>query len=283
MQNRSNNELTAWLLSAPVIGLLTILAILPSVQLLITGFYRGDEAGLTLTNFEQLLDSKFAVQAFWRTVRVSIATTFLTILGAYPMMYWLRRAGPRLTAILLAITIFPVMVSTVVRAFGWNVILGPSGFINKSLISLGLIDAPLKLVFNEFAVIVGETHLLFPYMVLALVAVMQKVDPALEEASKSLGGNPIVTFIKVTLPSSYPGLLSGTLLVFSLAMTAFATPLLLGGARTPLLTTLLYSYAYTLYDWNSAAAVALILTVLAVGFYFLQRLIAKTGMKSYES
>jgi len=281
MAKQRNSDMAAWILSAPVITLLVILAILPSIQLLITGFQRADIAGPTLNNFEQLVDSKFAVQAFWRTLRVSVLTTVITVLGAYPMLYCLRRAGPRISALLLAITIFPIMVSTVVRAFGWNVILGPSGVINKSLSSLGLIDAPLKLIFNEFAIVVGETHLLFPYMVLALVAVMQKVDPALEEASLSLGANPLVTFMKVTLPSSYPGLLSGTLLVFSLAMTAFATPLLLGGARAPLLTTLLYSYAYTLYDWNRAAAVALILVAMAMAFYFLQRFISNIQMRSY--
>ncbi len=281
MARDPNRNPTAWLLSAPVLLLLAALAILPSIQLLVTGFFRADSAGFTLANFEALLGSKFATQAFWRTIRVSLFATVFTILGAYPIMYWLRRSGPRMTAAILTVTVFPLMVSVVVRAFGWNVILGPSGILNKGLISLGLVGKPLALVNNEFAVIVGETHLLLPYMVLALVAVMQKVDPALEEAAAGLGANPLKTFLRVTLPLSLPGLLSGTVLVFALAMTAFATPLLLGGGRTPLLTTLMYSYAYTLYDWNRAAAVGLVLVVLALTFYALHRLVARLSMRSY--
>ena len=274
--------MTAWLLSAPAILLLTLLVVLPSIQMLTMGFHSPDSSVYTLENFQTLLNSKFATQAFWRTIRVSLIATILTILGGYPIMYWLRHAGPRLTAIILTITIFPLMVSVVVRAFGWTVILGPSGILNRTMVGLGIISEPLILLNNEIAVIIGETHLLLPYMVLALVAVMQKVDPSLEEAAKSLGANPFVTFVRVTLPLSLPGLLSGTLLVFALAMTAFATPLLLGGGRTPLLTTLMYSYAYTLYDWNRAAAVALILVVLAIFFFSIQRFYAQIKMKSYE-
>jgi len=279
---QTGQSIIAWLLSAPAIILLTLLVILPSIQMLTLGFLSSESQEYTLANFKTLLNSKFAIQAFWRTIRVSLIATAFTILGGYPIMYWLRHAGPRLSAIILTITIFPLMTSVVVRAFGWTVILGPSGILNRTMIKFGIISEPLALLNNEIAVIIGETHLLLPYMVLALVAVMQKVDPSLEEAAKSLGANPFITFVRVTLPLSLPGLLSGTLLVFALAMTAFATPLLLGGGRTPLLTTLMYSYAYTLYDWNRAAAVALILVVLAIVFFSVQRFYAQIKMKSYE-
>src|SRR3546814_7869911 len=119
-------------------------------------------------------------------------------------------------------------------------------------------------------------------MVLSLVAVLQKVDPHLEEAALSLGANPIVTFFRVIVPISLPGLMSGVLLVFSLAMTAFATPLLIGGPRVPLLTTLLYSYVFSTYDWAKAAAVAVVLIVMALVFVTAQRLITNAGLRSEE-
>lgn len=182
---------------------------------------------------------------------------------------------------MLSIVIFPLMVSVVVRAFGWMVILGPSGIVNQFLMSLGFLREPLQLIHNEFGIIIGETQLLLPYMVLSLLAVLQKVDPHLEEAAKSLGANPLVTFFRVTLPVTIPGLLSGVLLVFSLAVTAFATPLILGGARAPLLTTLLYRYVFSTYNWAAAAAVAVVLAVVALAFVTLQRALSNKWMKAH--
>jgi putative spermidine/putrescine transport system permease protein len=272
---------TAWLLSTPAVLLVAFLAIAPSLRLLVEAFRTLEGTGPTLANFADLMDSRIAAQAFWRTLRVSIITTALSVVAGYPMALLIAKAGRRLSGLLLTILVFPLMVSVVVRAFGWRVILGPSGLVNQALMATGLIDQPLPLVLNEVGIIIGETQLLIPYMVLSLLAVLRKVDPHLEEAALSLGANPVVTFLRVILPISLPGLMSGVLLVFSLAMTAFATPLLLGGARTPLLTTLLYSYVFSSYDWASAAAVATVLVMLALVFVTVQRWVTQVGMKGH--
>lgn len=272
-----------WGLAGPAMAFVLALAIVPSAMLLFQAFRTVDGTAFTTEHFQRLLDSQLAMQAFWRTIRVSLITTALTILGGYPLALLIVRSGPRYGGLVLAVVIFPLMVSVVVRAFGWMVILGPSGIVNQTLMGLGLIGQPLRMIHNEVGIIIGETQLLLPYMVLSLLAVLRKVDPHLEEAAQSLGANPLTTFFRVTLPVSVPGLLSGVLLVFSLAMTAFATPLILGGARTPLLTTLLYRYVFSSYDWAAAAAVAIVLAVLAILFVTLQRVLARIWLRSHDA
>lgn len=271
-----------WALSLPAFIIVTILAVIPAAMLFNSAFTSPDVTGFTLQNFEKLWNSKLAMQAFWRTIRVSVSVTLITIVLGYPLAIGLLRASARLQPILLTLLVFPLMVSVVVRAYGWIVVLSPSGILNQFLLGLGVISQPVEILHTEWAVILGESQLLLPYMVLSLVASLQKADTHLEEASMSLGANPVTTFFRIIIPVSVPGLLTGTLLVFALALTAFATPLLLGGGRTPLLTTLIYSYAFTTFDWAAAAAVGLVLMVLALGFVALQRWVGNKVMKSYE-
>lgn len=271
-----------WALSLPAFTIVSILAVVPAIMLFVSAFSSPDIDGFTLANFEKLWESKLAIQAFWRTIRVSVSVTLITIILGYPLAIGFLRSSARLQPILLTLLVFPLMVSVVVRAYGWIVVLSPSGILNQILIGLGFLSEPIEILHTELAVILGESQLLLPYMVLSLVASLQKADANLEEASMSLGANPVTTFLRIVIPISIPGLLTGTLLVFALALTAFATPLLLGGGRTPLLTTLIYTFAFTTFDWPAAAAVGLVLIVLALTFVALQRWVGGKVMKSYE-
>lgn len=271
-----------WALSLPAFTIVTILAVIPALMLFVSAFSSADIEGFTLTNFEKLWNSKLTQQAFWRTIRVSFSVTLITIILGYPLAIGFLRSGAHLQPVLLTLLVFPLMVSVVVRAYGWIVVLSPSGILNQILIGFGIISESIKILHTEFAVILGESQLLLPYMVLSLVASLQKADGNLEEASMSLGANPVTTFFRIVIPVSVPGLLTGTILVFALALTAFATPLLLGGGRTPLLTTLIYTFAFTTFDWSAAAAVSLVLIILALGFVALQRWVGKKVLKSYD-
>ena len=271
-----------WALSLPAFTIVTLLAVIPALMLFFSAFTSPDVEGFTLINFNNLWESKLAIQAFWRTIRVSVSVTLITIILGYPLAIGFLRANKKLQPILLTLLVFPLMVSVVVRAYGWIVVLSPSGIVNTLLMSVGVISEPMEILHTEIAVIIGETQLLLPYMVLSLIASLQKADTNLEEASMSLGANPLTTFFRIVMPISFPGLLTGTLLVFALALTAFATPLLLGGGRTPLLTTLIYSFAFTTFDWSAAAAVGLILIFLALIFVWLQRWVGKKVLKSYD-
>ena len=269
-------------LAMPVFLVLLIFALVPCANLLIQSLNPGETGTWPyFGNFGTLFDSKIGQQALARTIRVSVIVTLVCIIAGYPVALFISRAGERWRALLLAVVIFPFLISAVVRAFGWTVILGRSGLVNKGLIWIGLTDKPLALVQNEIGIIIGETHLLLPYMILSLLAVIQRIDPNLQDAAKSLGASPVGVFWRVVVPMTLPGLLTGTLLVFSLAMTAFATPFLLGGGRTPILTTLLYEYAFSLYDWTKAATIGVVLLGLGALFVTLHRFISGRGLRGY--
>ena len=270
-------------LAAPVALAMIAVVLVPCANLLIQSLDPAGDAGTwpDFGHFATLFDSKIGYQALERTVRISVLVTVICIAAGYPVALFISRTGRRWQAILLALVIFPFLISAVVRAFGWTVILGHSGLVNKALIWTGLVEKPLTLVQNEIGIIVGETHLLLPYMVLSLLAVIQRIDPDLKDAAQSLGATPVGVFWRVVVPMTLPGLLTGTLLVFSLAMTAFATPFLLGGGRTPILTTLLYQYAFALYDWTKAATVGVALLCLGAAFVTFHRLLSGRGLRSY--
>jgi len=270
-------------LAGPVFISMMVFVLVPCAYLLFQSL-NPSNVSLTwpdFTNFVIFFDSKIGQQALSRTIRVSIIVTLICIIAGYPVALFIKRVGRRWHGFLLAIVIFPFLISAVVRAFGWTVILGRSGLINKGMIWFGIIEKPIALVQNEIGIIIGETHLLLPYMILSLLAVIQRIDPNLEDAAKSLGASPVDVFWRVVVPMTLPGLLTGTLLVFSLAMTAFATPFLLGGGRSPILTTLLYQNAFGLYDWTKAATIGVVLLVLGILFVTLHRFLSGRSLRSY--
>lgn len=272
----------SWLLPLPAFVFVALVGVVPALMMFYSAFTSVDVDGLSLINFEKLWNSKLAMQAFWRTIGISITVTFITIILGYPLAIGFQKSSPKIQAVLLTCLVFPLMVSVVVRAYGWIVVLSPSGIINQTLLKLGVISEPLEILYTNTAVVLGESQLLLPYMALSLIASLQNVDKNLEDASLSLGANPLTTLFRVVIPATIPGLLTGTLLVFSIALTAFATPLLLGGGRTTLLTTLIYTYAFTTFDWSAAAAAGVVLVLLALSFVFLQRWVSRRALKSYE-
>jgi putative spermidine/putrescine transport system permease protein len=175
-------------------------------------------------------------------------------MAGYPVALFIKRASRRWHGFLLAIVIFPFLISAVVRAFGWTVILGRSGLINKGMIWFGIIEKPIALVQNEIGIIIGETHLLLPYMILSLLAVIQRIDPNIEDAAKSLGASPIDVFWRVVVPMTLPGLLTGTLL---------------------------YQNAFGLYDWTKAATIGVVLLVLGIFFVTMHRILSRRSLRSY--
>jgi len=168
----------------------------------------------------------------------------------------------------------------VVRAFGWTVLLGDSGLANKGLIALGLIDRPIALVQNEIGIIVGETHLLMPYMILSLLAVLQRIDPNLRHAAESLGASPASVFWRIVIRSPCRAAHRHAVGVQP-GHDRLRHAFLLGGGRTPILTTLLYDYAFTLFDWRLAASIGIVLLILGILFVTIHRFVSSRGMRSY--
>ena len=164
----------------------------------------------------------------------------------------------------IALTVFPILTNSVVRSFAWMSILGKNGVINTLLMKLNLITEPLSLLYTEGAIIVGTVYIFLPLMIISLVGVMENVENDLLEAAESLGANKIVAFFKVIFPLSLPGLIVGTVLVFTGALTAYTTPQLLGGNKNTVLATLIYQKTMTLGDWQGAAVVATIMIVVTL-------------------
>ncbi len=193
------------------------------------------------------------------TVVVSLKVTVISLLLGYPTAYFLARTTSKVKNVLMIVIIFPFLVSAVVRAYGWMVILGGRGLLNQFLLALGLIQKPLVIMNTSTAVIIGLVHLLIPYMILSITGVIQNIDPNIEKAAYSLKASPLRTFFKIILPLSGPGIISGCILVFTLSMTSYVTPKLLGGTTFRMMSTMVFQEVNINFNWGFASAISYIL------------------------
>jgi putative spermidine/putrescine transport system permease protein len=219
----------------------------------------------TVDNYAKLFDLYY-VRLFGRTLRLGLVTTIVCAVFGYPLAYWLARAGPRLQTLGLFLLIMPLMVSTVIRVFGWIVILGRKGLVNEALIGLGL--DPVKLLYTETAVVIGLVNIFMPFMVLPLMAAIERIPPSLEEAARNLGASWGQMFRRTILPLSLPGLISGSLLVYSVSISAFVTPALMGSPRERMAGQQIYDEVLVSFNWPSASSLALTLVLLTLLLMF---------------
>jgi ABC-type spermidine/putrescine transport system permease subunit I len=220
-------------------------------------------AQFTGANYAKLLELYYA-NLFLRTLRLSLIVTGVCVLLGYPLAYVLARSTSRIVALGLFLLIVPLMVSTVIRVFGWVVILGNEGLVNQALRLLGAGEG-VRLLYTEGAVILGLTQQSMPFMVLPMMAAIERISPSLEEAAQNLGASWAQMFARVIVPLSMPGLVSGALLVFSVSMSAFITPALMGGRKVRMVGQQIYEEVLTAYDWPGAASLTIILSVLMLG------------------
>lgn len=241
-------------MAMPCVIVLMVAFIIPMVYTFINALMTDN-----LTYYVKFFTDPFYLKIFKNTVVLSLKTTLLTLILGYPAAYFIARTKSKIKGILIVATIFPFLVSAVIRAYGWMVILGSSGLLNQFLLNIGLIEEPLEIMYTETSVMIGMAQLLLPYMILAITGVIQSIDQNVENAARSLGANPIQTFFKVTLPLSSPGVVSGCILVFTMGMTSYITPQLLGGAQYLTMTTLIYNQIKTTYNLEFANAICYIL------------------------
>ena len=251
----------AILLALPASLALLFFFMLPMVYILIRTLTENGTA-----DFTEFFTDPFYLDILWTTIRVSLVSTAVSLLLGYPTAYYMARTTSRLKQAMVIVILFPFLVSAVVRSYGWMVILGTNGLLNQLLLGLGLISEPLKLLNTEAAVIIGMIHLLIPYMILSLVGVLQSIDPNVEYAAYSLGASPMTTFRKVVFPLSTPGIISGCVLVFTMSMTSYVTPKLLGGSKFRMMATMVVQEINVNFDWGAASAISYILlaVILAV-------------------
>ncbi|RYF61804.1 MAG: ABC transporter permease [Comamonadaceae bacterium] len=223
-----------------------------------------DRGAPSLRYFRQILDRPDYLLAFVRTIVSSLVVSALAVLLAYPVATLLWRASDRWRNLLLIVVLVPWLVSLVVRSYGWIILLGPRGFINSMLAWVGLIDDPLPLMFNDFGIIVGLTHVLMPFAVISILSSLLAIESNLEEASNALGASAFQTFRHVVLPLSLPGVFTALMVVYLACIGAIVTPLLLGGITQKFVGSQVYQEIMSSYNMSKGAAWSLCL--LAISF-----------------
>ena len=219
---------------------------------------------LVFDNFIYILTDSLYYRTYFNSLKISIISTIVCLLIGYPMAYGIVRSGPVAKRLLLFAIILPFWTSFLLRVYAWMGLLADRGTINNLLMSLGLIDEPIRMLYTEFAVYIGIVYTYLPFMILPLYANMERLDNTLNEAAADLGSRPINTFFKVTLPLTIPGIVAGSLLVFIPATGEYVIPDLLGGGNVLMIGRLLFNEFSANTDWPVASAVAIVLLVLLV-------------------
>ncbi|MGN8138637.1 ABC transporter permease [Paraburkholderia sp. 22099] len=208
-------------------------------------------------------------QAFARTISISAAVTLLCLVLGYPVAWLLANLPAKSSNRLMLLVIVPFWTSLLVRTTAWYVLLQPGGVINSLLMGLGLATHPLPLIFNRAGVLIGMTHVLLPYMILAIYSVMKSVSPVYMRAAQSLGAHPFTAFVRIYVPQTLPGVGAGCFLVFVLALGYYITPALLGGAGDEMISQLIAMQTNTQLNWGLAGALSAYLVIFTAIFYFL--------------
>lgn len=258
----------AWALAVPPIATVLLFFTGPLVYLFWVSLHAGSQSELygpavTIQNYTAILGDSFYLAIIRRTLGVAAVILAISLLIGYPAAYFVALQPPHRRMPIMLLLLFPLMVSNVVRAYGWVAILGRRGVINTTLRDLGVIDVPLDLLYTTQAVVVGLMTILLPYMVISIANTLVALDRRYQEAAQALGAGPVRTFVHVTLPLSTPGVASGMLLVFLLTLSAYVTIALLGGPRSKLLVSMVYD-SVTAFQWPHAAALAFVLLGLAL-------------------
>ncbi len=256
-----------WLLLSPVLSLLILLLVVPIAIMVVFTFYTFVTAGvekpvLTLANWREFLSDPYYHGFLWKTVRVATITALVCAVMGYPAAYFIAMTRFRHKWLLLLLLIVPFWISFTIRTFSWIHILGEQGVINVTLIELGLIDHPIRMLYTESAVVMGMVHFLLPYMVLNIYVSLEGIDRNLISAARTLGCTSWQAFKEVSLPLSLPGLLAGLLLCFVLAAGSYVTPQILGSSRDALFGNLVFDTIMSELNWPLGATLSIVLLVL---------------------
>ena len=272
-------------LLAPALVLLTVAFVGPVAMLVPTSVRPyvplvGITSGFTARHYVKLLTDSYYLEIIGRTLALGLTVTCSTLIVGYPLAFFLARTSSRWRNWLTILVVFPLLLNLVVRTFGWIALLAQNGLVNQALQALGLVESPVKLIFNFAGLLIGLTHIFLPFMVLVLIGAIQNIPRDVEDAARVLGASWGSAFLRVTLPLSAPGILSGSILVFVLTISALVTPRLLGGPTYQVMSTLIYDEFLSRLNWPAGSAQSLLLTVMVLALVYLSgRLARRTGAR----
>lgn len=267
-KNVSKKRLDTWLLLLPTLGIFIFFFLLPLFFLFITSFKNFDAStGVgnewTLQNYIKFMSDPFYLGVVWRTVKIALLTTLITIIISYPVAFQIARSKGRARNYLTLLVLSPLLISMVIRCYGWVILLSSNGVVNNTLLKLGWIDQPLTLLYTELSVVIGMVHVLFPYMVLSIMGSLEKIDPSVIRASQNLGASSFRTFFSILLPLTLPGVFAGSVMVFSLSVSSFVTPAILGGPQVKVMSYLTYEQVAVMLNWPYGGAIGFLLILIA--------------------
>ncbi|MEZ9523433.1 spermidine/putrescine ABC transporter permease PotB [Enterovibrio norvegicus] len=257
LQNAIIGVIVSWLL---------LFVFIPNLMIIITSFLTRDDADLiemtfTLSNYAKLLDPLYA-KVVWHSFYMAAIATLLCLLIGYPFAYVIARMPERMRPFMLFMVIVPFWTNSLIRTYGLKIFLGTRGLLNEGLLTLGLIEKPLRIMYTEYAVMIGLVYILLPFMILPLYSSIEKLDNSYLEAAKDLGASKFQSFVKVILPLTTPGIIAGCLLVLLPALGMFYVSDLLGGAKNLLIGNVIKSQILNVRDWPFGSAASISLTVL---------------------
>ncbi|MEU7856585.1 ABC transporter permease [Nonomuraea sp. NPDC049141] len=255
---------------APLVVFLAALFLVPLVELFRLSFspvdpYNAALPGFTLNQYKRVFTESYFYGSLLETLATALLVAALCVVLAYPAAYVLaRRSAGAMRTLLFVIVISPLLTSVVVRTYGWVVLLSGNGIVNRLLVATGLRDQPARLLTSYPSVVIAVTHVLLPFAIIPLTTALGGLDHNLHRASQTLGAGPVRTFLRVTVPLSLPGVVTGALIVFALAMGIYITPLLVGGVTQPLAGIRVYDQVETVFNYPVAAALSFALLALTL-------------------
>lgn len=250
---------------SPALALYTIMFCVPLILVFVLSFRTFDmstgqlEDGLTLARYAEVATDPYFREIFLRTIGISILVAAISVALGTPEAYILNRMRAPWRSVFLLIVLGPLLVSVVVRTLGWSILIGNNGLVNQALLYFGIVERPLKILYTNGAIVLGLVHICVPMVVISVWTALQKHDSATERAAISLGASQYTVFMKIVVPQIMPGILSGALVAFSIAASAFATPALLGGRAVKVVSTAVSDEFLGTLDWPLGATLAVLL------------------------
>lgn len=269
---RSNNKQIMATIG-PVAFWMTAFVALPLVLVLLVSFmqrglYGGIEYNVTFSNYVQMINPMY-LTILLNSLKISVLTTIICLILGYPFAYFIAMSPKKIRGLLMLLMILPFWTNSLVRTYAWIILLRTEGIINNVLLHLGVLSAPVQMLYNDSAVLIGMVYVLLPFMVLPLYTSIEKLDRSLLEAANDLGASPLQAFLHVTLPLTKPGIFAGSILVFIPALGYFFIPDLMGGSKVMLISNLIKNQFLTARDWPFGSAISIVLMVLTLFMIYL--------------
>ena len=262
----NNKKIWRYFFLIPVIVYVALLIALPLLYILLISFFKSDSYGgmittFTIQNYIEVFDQVY-INVFLKSILIAGLTTFICILISYPFVLAVSHKKPRTQKILMTLVMVPFLTNSLIRMYGWLVLLRKSGVINQVLLGTGVIHEPLSLMYNMSGILIGMTYTLLPFMILPLYSSVSTIDPSLLEAASDLGASKIKTFFKIIVPQTLPGLFNGSLMVFTPALGYFFIVDILGGGKIMILGNLIKNQFLTARNWPFGAAISIVLVLI---------------------